>query len=88
MGLDVYLRRDVAHNLRAAAMSSEAAITLALDGLSDPAKQNELRSYRRGYMAALVTLGLSFGLEPETGANVQQIEKGKTAIPTWTETER
>ena len=89
MGLDVFFRRDCANYLRAAAMAAEGALAVALEGLTDIERAAALTAYRRGYMAALVTVGLSFGLEPATGATVHQVSKGTaTAIPAWVETPR
>jgi hypothetical protein len=43
-------------------------------------------------MTALVSVGLSFGLEPTDGAKVHKVEKvesgGRVAIPSWIEAPR
>lgn len=86
MGLDVYFRADIGNGLRAAAMATETAVSLALDGLDDERRALVLDAYRRGYMTALVTVGLSFGLEPATGMTVQRVDQGTAAaIPAWVE---
>jgi len=63
-------------------------MAVALDGLNDREKALVLNAYRRGHMAALTAVGLSFGLEPTTG--VSQLDQAGTGmvIPAWTETPR
>lgn len=85
MALDVFFRHDAANYLRAAAMASEAAMSVAMDDLDDPTKERVLQAYRQGYFAALTAVGLSFGLEPSTGATIRQVDGKRPAIPSWVE---
>ncbi len=51
MGLDIYLRRDIANVLRATACANEGAESTSAE-------------YRRGVCNTLLSVGLAFGLEP------------------------
>jgi hypothetical protein len=81
MGLDIYLRRDLANILRAMACASAGSTGLAGELLSDPELRSQLtaagipqeellRVYQAGVRNTLVSLGLAFGLEP-VGPSVQ-----------------
>ena len=96
MGLDVYFRRDIANVLRATACASEGATGLALELMGDPELQAQLETagippaqlvkiYRAGFLRALVSVGLGFGLEPSNRETVRQVEHGAAALPSWVE---
>ena len=59
MGLDVYFRRDIANVLRSAAASNVSA---QANRETAPTQCEEY--YHAGFYAALVGVGLAFGLEP------------------------
>jgi hypothetical protein len=74
VGLDVYLRRDIANALRATACASESSVGLALNLMGASAEpgatqqtgdsEKMLHAYRQGVRHALVSVGFAFGLEP------------------------
>ena len=67
MSLDIYFARDIANVLRSTACA----------GLSAPAPSGGYAdAYREGFIAALVAVGLAFGLKAEPGAN---------QLPEWVE---
>jgi len=71
LGLDVYLRRDIANALRATACASEGAIGHSLKLTNTTGANPEtytradmLNAYKQGQHNTLVSLGLAFGLVP------------------------
>lgn len=72
MSLDIWFKEDIANILRAANEANLSALAVA--GGADPAEDAphthsaELRrAYREGFVAALVTLSLAFGLSTPAG---------------------
>ena len=57
MGMDIYLRRDIANALQGLGSAEEAAVKSQEDEPTDFE-----RGRREGFRAALVATGLSFGL--------------------------
>jgi len=91
VGLDVYFRRDIGNGLRAAAAAHLGATGIAQQLIGDAGRagiseQKALEIYQAGFLQALVAVGLSFGLEPATGATVRQVDAGRVEIPSWVET--
>jgi hypothetical protein len=81
---DIYFARDIARVLRAASFAGEGGTELALDLLGDPelcaaldaagiSHEQLLSVYRRGYRTALVSVGLAFGLVPESGVQAVRV---------------
>jgi hypothetical protein len=89
MGLDVYLRRDIANVLRSTAAANLGATGTALDVLSEVgvgiSQEKLVKVYQAAFLQALLCVGLGFGLEPSDGATVRQVEQGQAAIPSWVE---
>lgn len=63
MALDVYFKADILHMLNAVYVASEAPGALLRETGSDSPR--ELDAHRAGFAAALVAVGLAFGLEPD-----------------------
>ena len=102
MSLDIYFARDIANVLRATSFAAEGSAGLAIDLLADPemraalqatglAQEKLLDVYRLGFRAALIAVGLGFGLVPECEApkaKVSQVsaKQLEAALPvSWTE---
>ena len=75
MGLDVYFRRDIDNVLRAVASAAEGP-----EVEYHPGVDNYARGWHDGFKAALVAVGLAFGLQ-------QMVEQGRKG-PEWIEVER
>lgn len=57
MGLNIFFKEDICNALSAAYLASSAA-TMERAGMAN-------ESYRRGFMDALSTIALAFGLSPQ-----------------------
>lgn len=67
MGLDIWFKDDIANILRAADEANLSALVAGegVSGAGDGEPATELRcAYRHGFVAALMTLALAFGLPP------------------------
>lgn len=78
MALDIYYKRDILNSLRGLHMAGAGSASLMDEILADPELrglplEKLLQVYQRGFNTALVATGLSFGLVPEPGP---QVEKG------------
>ena len=91
MNLDIYRQRDIANVLRTAAYANGQAGFVSLDALDDLQLRRQIDAagipyekliqiYHQGFYAALVSVGLGFGLEPT-------IVGGDVSSARWTETE-
>jgi len=66
VGLDVFFRRDAANFLRSTATAMSGGLGLSvelLEGLSTKEQERVIRAFLLGAQCALVSVGLSFGLE-------------------------
>jgi hypothetical protein len=68
MALDVYFREDILNVLRSAYVASEGSASLVTQVLQDPELRNIpvqklLSIYRQGFVTALGSVGIAFGLE-------------------------
>jgi len=74
MSLDIFFSDDIRNALLAAneASGQTAAMVATLDPRLGP---GELRAFRDGFKAALVTVALAFGLAPQSIMEMKRIEE-------------
>ena len=74
MGLDIFFAEDIRNALQAADAASTATAQVAYLATAVAGEEYavELRGFRRGYNAALVTVALAFGLSPTIIGGEQQ----------------
>lgn len=71
MGLDIWFTEDIRNALRAANEASAATAAVIAEVVGEAQSPStewlavSLRAYRQGYMAALATVALAFGIGPQ-----------------------
>jgi hypothetical protein len=83
MALDVYFRDDILNILRSTYAASEGTSSLVMQLLQDPdlehvPVQKMLAIYRRGFITALGSVGLAFGLDTIEQEN--QLPAGRSLV--------
>jgi len=79
MGLEFWFRDDIRNALLAA--NEASAQTAAMVAMLEPGPEpGELRTFRDGFKAGLITVALAFGLTPQSiiiTGEAKQIENGR-----------
>ena len=71
MGLDVIFKKELRHHARAAKVTHDAAMALALELVGDDLHKVELlNAYSRGFYAALVSTQAAIGSQPVLSGRV------------------
>lgn len=85
MALDVYFREDILNILRATYVASEGTSTLVTQVLNDPDFRNVpihklLDIYRRGFVTALGSVGLAFGLDASEEEKEKRVTRSIVSV--------
>lgn len=86
MALDVYFREDILNILRATYVASEGTSTLLTQLLDDPDFHNVpihklMDIYRRGFVTALGSVGLAFGLDAVEEEKEKRVTRSMVSVP-------
>ena len=84
MALDVWFKDDIKNSLLSVNQASGDAATIVINGLVDP---RELRAYRAGFRAALVSIALAFGIDIPPGRKDALLDLRQLTERQWQEIE-